>query len=68
MGWRISFGVGPLRYSAPLRRPAGERLPRDYRDTDRYQRTYKADRIAMLVAGLVVGAVLIFVIVMALIG
>lgn len=63
MGWRISFGVGPLRYSAPLtsrrRRTTYRPAPRVYQPAERYVVTpeqKRRDRIVILVS---IGAVLL---------
>jgi len=68
MGWRISFGVGPLRYSAPLtsrrRRYAGRTYtyttPPQYSRDHYDRRLSRLDRIMMLA---VPGAVVVVMIV-----
>lgn len=71
MGWRISFGVGPLRYSAPLtrRRQSARRYveptPQRYVVTARQQRN---DRTVLLVGAGVVAVVALFVVVLFIVG
>lgn len=70
MGWRISFGVGPLRYSAPLtrRRRTTRRYvqpPTHYAAPSfvRSPRQIRNDRIVKIVAYGIVALLVVFMIV-----
>lgn len=72
MGWRISFGVGPLRYSAPLTRRRTTRRyvqpPAHYAAPShvRSPRQIRNDRIVKIVAYGIVALLVLFMIVAAL--